>query len=101
MTPSGLYCTVPETQPNLTVSAARDFAAIGMIGDQPMLIAVNPRLGVTSLRELVALAQEKPGALAYGAGRGSLPHINGVRFQRQTGTSMTIVPYPAGHRHRH
>jgi tripartite-type tricarboxylate transporter receptor subunit TctC len=44
-----------------------DFIPVTMVGESPNIIAVTPTLPVKDLREFIALAKSKPGALNYGA----------------------------------
>ena len=86
---------LPETQPKMSVDFERDFVAIGLISESPMMIAVSPRLGVRTLDELVALARKRPGDLHYAANnRGSFPHLTGEFFRARAGIELTFVPYP-------
>lgn len=72
----------------------RDFAPIIQVASQPYVILVNPSLPVRSVRELVALAKAKPGAVTYGSsGVGSVLHLAGELFAVQTKVQMTHVPY--------
>ena len=73
----------------------RDFVRIGFIGEQPMVFAVAPALGINSLPELIARAKAKPGEILYAANlRGSLPHLSVELLRRRTGIDLTFVPYP-------
>ena len=58
-----------------------------------MVIAVNARLGVGTLKELVAKAKAHPGTLLYGTAKGSLPNLTGELFQKKAGIKFTYVPY--------
>lgn len=72
----------------------RDFTPVILIAGQPMILAVHPSLGVSSVAELVALAKAKPGALSYGStGIGATPHLFTELFQLRTGAKMVHVPY--------
>jgi tripartite-type tricarboxylate transporter receptor subunit TctC len=95
MAQGGIFYSLPETNPNLQIDVARDFVPIGMIAEEPELLAVHPQLSVNSLTELIALARNRPGEINYGAGRGSLPHITGERFKQRAGIELTFVPYSA------
>src|SRR6266545_367637 len=56
----------------------RDFAPVGMVSISPQILAVNNDVPVKSVKELVALAKTKPGALTYASsGTGSAGHICG------------------------
>jgi len=76
---------------------AGDYTAIGQVASVPMVVVVNPALGVKTMKELVALAKSKPGSLNYSSpGIGSLNHIETVLFERATGIKMVHVPYKSG-----
>ncbi len=76
---------------------AGEFTAVGQVASVPMVVIVHPSLGVKSMKELVALAKSKPGALNYSSpGIGSLNHIETVLFERAAGISIVHVPYKSG-----
>lgn len=84
---SGMIAIGPNLYPNAGFDPRTDFAAIGLIGSAPAVLAVHPSLGVSSVAELIARAKEKPGAINYGsAGVGTVMHIAGELF-----TSMAKV----------
>jgi tripartite-type tricarboxylate transporter receptor subunit TctC len=86
---------LPETHANLPFDFDRDFIPIGMVGRQPMLIAVSPTLDVSSLPDLIALAKRRPGEILFaGNTRGALPHLTGEMFRQRSGADLTFVPYP-------
>src|ERR1700751_2725112 len=58
------FVALPTVAPNLPVKLPRDFLPIGFIADQPMFIAVNPSLGLTTLPQLVARATQEPGKIS-------------------------------------
>ncbi len=72
----------------------RDFAPVALVAHTPGVLAVNPKLGVTSVAELVALAKSKPGVLTYASsGNGNFQHLIGEMFKNATGTNIVHVPY--------
>jgi len=73
----------------------RDLVPVFGIGKSPSLVVVASNLPVKSVQELVALAREKPGALAYGsAGVGSATHLQVEIFLSEMGgLKMLHVPY--------
>jgi tripartite-type tricarboxylate transporter receptor subunit TctC len=80
--------------PQQSFDIVRDFTPVILIAGQPMILAVHPSLGVSSVAELIALAKSKPGALTYGStGVGASPHLLTELFQVRTGTKMVHVPY--------
>ena len=73
----------------------KDLAPITLIGSLPNILIVNPKLGVNSVAELIALAKQKPDELHYGAsGVGSGPHLASELFKQMAGIKMTGVLYP-------
>ena len=79
---------------NLPYSLVRDFTPITLVGTTPFILAVNPVVQATSIKQLIALAKSKPGELRYGSGgTGSPPHLSAEIFKRMTGTDMLHVPY--------
>jgi tripartite-type tricarboxylate transporter receptor subunit TctC len=94
--PSGSALMVlPETHTKLSFNFERDFVPIGMIGKQPMLITVSPKLGVSTLPELIALAKKRPSEILYaGNTPGTVPSLTGDMLKQRAGIDMTFVPYP-------
>jgi len=72
----------------------RDLQPVTLVGTTPPLLLAHPSLPVKSVKELVALARERPGALNYSsAGPGTTQHLAGELFKLRTGTSIVHVPY--------
>jgi tripartite-type tricarboxylate transporter receptor subunit TctC len=72
----------------------RDFVPVSVFSDSTNILVVPASLPVKSLKELVALARDKPGALNFSsAGSGTTQHLAGELFKLRTGTSMVHVPY--------
>ena len=89
-----VFLAVPGTAPNLPLMIPRDFAAVGYTVDQPLAIGVSPKLGISTLPELIALAKKKPGELSYAVtGIGRLTHLTGELLQLRTGIKLQMVPY--------
>lgn len=89
------YCILAALYgPALGWDAANDLVPVTVFAETPFVIVVNPKLGVKSLAELIALAEAKPGALNYGsAGVGSNNHIFGELFKREARVHITHIPY--------
>jgi tripartite-type tricarboxylate transporter receptor subunit TctC len=84
----------PSVYPNLPFDSERDFAGVTTILWQPYLLSVHPSLPVTSVKQLVALARSRPGAIDYGSGGvGNATHIAGERFASLAGVKLNHVPY--------
>jgi tripartite-type tricarboxylate transporter receptor subunit TctC len=72
----------------------RDFAPIGLVANSPILIVVHPTLPVKSVKELIALAKSKPGALDYATGQaGASTHLASELFKSMAGIDMMRIPY--------
>jgi tripartite-type tricarboxylate transporter receptor subunit TctC len=79
---------------NMPYDSQRAFAAISLTATNNLLLAVPASLSAKSVRELIALAKEKPGQLHYGSpGTGSSPHLAGELFNSLAGVEMIHVPY--------
>jgi len=77
-----------------TIDLIKDFAPITHVGSQPYLLLVNASLPARSVRELVALARARPGAVTFGSsGVGSSLHLAGELLAAQTKVKLTHVPY--------
>ena len=84
----------PAVYPNLPFDSERDFAAVTMLLWQPYLLSVHPSLPVTSVKQLVALAKARPGAIDYSSGGvGNATHIAAERFAAMVGVKLNHVPY--------
>jgi len=72
----------------------KDFAGVTLLAVTPLVLVVAPTLGVKSLKELIALAKQKPGQLNYGSsGIGSGTHFGGELFKLSAKIDVTHVPY--------
>ena len=60
------FTTAPFMQPNLPYDPVKDFAPITELATQPLLLMVNASVPVNTVKELIALAKAKPGALTSG-----------------------------------
>ena len=75
----------------------RDFEPVTKLGDATLILAAHPSLAANDLRELIALAKEKPGTLSYGtSGTGGTPHLAGEMLNQRAGIALVHVPYKGG-----
>jgi tripartite-type tricarboxylate transporter receptor subunit TctC len=78
---------------NLTFDALRDFAPISVFAQSPNLLVAHSSAGA-NVRELLAQAKAKPGAMNYSsAGAGTSQHLAGELFKSRTGTYIVHIPY--------
>jgi len=84
----------PFMRSNVPYDVMRDFAPIGLEVNAPILIAVHPSLPVKTVRELIALAKTRPGALDYATGQtGASTHLASELFKSMAGIDMLRIPY--------
>ncbi|MDB5943592.1 MAG: hypothetical protein JWQ13_3158 [Ramlibacter sp.] len=84
----------PSLYPKLPYDVVKDFTPIIPVANTPLLLTVNDKVPAKDVKEFVALARSKPGALRYASsGGGSAQHLAAERFQLATGTQMTHIPY--------
>jgi tripartite-type tricarboxylate transporter receptor subunit TctC len=72
----------------------RDFAPVMLAASSPNIIVVHPSLAANSVKELIALAKAKPGALNYNSGgTGTASHIAVELFKSMAGVNIARIPY--------
>jgi len=73
------------------------FAPVALLGTGPVVLAVNAKLPVNTLQDLIALAKTKPGELNYAsAGVGSFQHLASALFKLQSGLDIVHIPFKGG-----
>ncbi len=88
------FTTVAASLPSAGYDPLRQFTPVGMIASGPLVWVANASLPANNMRELVALAKRKPGALNYGsAGAGGVNHLVLELLKSKTGTFITHIPY--------
>ena len=79
---------------NLQYDALRDLAPVSMLSESANLLVAGPGVAAKDIRELVALARARPGALNYSsAGAGTTQHLAAELFKMRTATDIVHVPY--------
>ena len=87
----------PGVSPNLPVVVPRDYQPVAMLTLQPMFIGASHKLGVSSIKELIDLAKQKPGEISFAAnGRGRITHLTMELLQERAGIKLIFVPYAGG-----
>ena len=92
MGPSGPMTINPATYSKLPYSPTRDFTPISMICEFPLLVTVDAKLPVNSVRELIAYAKANPGKSNYASSAGIF-QITTEMFKQRTGTAIEMIPY--------
>lgn len=91
---SSSYTVTPSTYKNLPYDTLRDLTGIAPLGLLPNVLVIAPTKGIHSVRELVAVAKAKPGAMnAASIGIGSATHLNAERFRLGAGIDVVNVPF--------
>src|SRR5476649_1137798 len=91
---TGTLAIDPTLYANAGYNPRKDFAPVGMIATNPMIIVVNPSLPAKNVQEFIALAKSQPGKLNYAsAGTGSGIHLGTVLFAQAASIELTHVPY--------
>jgi len=81
----------------LPYQADRDFTPVSLVITVPTILVVHPSIPARNVKELIALAKSKPGALNYGsAGNGSDNHLTAEVFKNATKIDALHVPYKGG-----
>jgi putative tricarboxylic transport membrane protein len=89
----GPFAIIPPTKP-VSYSVERDVVPLGTIWRSPQLFAVNPKLGIRTMAELVAHARANPGKVLLGsAGVGALTHLSIELLKREAKLDLAHVPF--------
>ena len=73
------------------------FEPVTLVSQQPFLLVVHPSVPARNVKELVALAKAKPGALNYASsGAGGIVHLGTEYFKSLAGVDIVHIPYKGG-----
>jgi tripartite-type tricarboxylate transporter receptor subunit TctC len=93
LTTSGAVTIAPHIQ-SVPYDPLRDFAPVALVTKVTEVLVVTPKLGIKTVKELVALAKEKPGAVAFAStGIGSPPHLAQELLDVSANVKFLHVPY--------
>ena len=91
---SNTFVRVPALMAEPGYDPIKDFAAISVTGEVPLVLVVNPALPVKTIKEFIALAKQRPGELtSASSGVGSTGHVATEIFSRQAGVRMLNIQY--------
>jgi tripartite-type tricarboxylate transporter receptor subunit TctC len=94
---NGPLAVSPALYRSLPYDPLKDLVPVTLVGTSPNLVAVNPSLGVSSLKELVALAKAEPGKLNFSSvGKGSISQLSMELLNSVAGIRTVHVPYNGG-----
>ncbi|AOY91886.1 ABC transporter substrate-binding protein [Cupriavidus sp. USMAA2-4] len=92
---NGPLVTAPMLWRHLGYDPVRQLAPVSLVATSPNVLVIDARLPARNLREFVALAKAKPGALNYGSvGSGSAAHLAMEQLKAMAGIELQHVPYP-------
>ena len=90
----GILAVNPSLYANLQYQPLSSFTYVAPLALVPNVLAVNPKLPIANIAELIAYAKANPGQLNFSsAGVGGAAHIAMAAFNVATGTKMVHVPY--------
>ena len=90
--PAGNLTINPTLMPNLSFNVERDFTPIALLASAPNVMVVSPKLGVTSIKQLIE--KSRTTKLSYGSpGVGSQLHLAMELFKEKAGVEILHVPY--------
>lgn len=91
---SGPMAVNPTLFRSMPFNPQTDLAPVIQISSFPLVLEVNPNLGVKNVKELLAMAKQPKSMLSYAsAGNGTPQHLAGELFNTQLGVDITHVPY--------
>jgi tripartite-type tricarboxylate transporter receptor subunit TctC len=94
LTTSGAVAVAPHILQSVPYNPLRDFAPIALVTKVTEVLVVRPQLGIKTVKELVAMAKAKPGAVSFAStGIGSPPHLAQELLDVSAGVQFLHVPY--------
>ncbi|MBI3935755.1 MAG: tripartite tricarboxylate transporter substrate binding protein [Betaproteobacteria bacterium] len=88
---------IPSMYSKVPFDTVKDFAPVALLSSYPHLVVVHPSVPVNSVKELIALAKAKPGALNFAsAGKGTPTQLGAELFKSMAGIDIVHVPYKGG-----
>jgi tripartite-type tricarboxylate transporter receptor subunit TctC len=93
LTTSGAVTIAPHIQ-TVPYDPLKDFAPVALVTKVTEIVVVTPKLGIKNMKELIALAKAKPGAVSFAStGIGSPPHLAQELLDVSAGVKFLHVPY--------
>lgn len=94
LTISNTFVRTPALMADAGYDPIKDFAAISQTCDVPLVLVVTPGLPVKTVKELIALAKQRPGEITSGSsGVGSTGHVAAEMFSQRTGIRLAHIQY--------
>jgi tripartite-type tricarboxylate transporter receptor subunit TctC len=94
LTTSGAVTVSPHLMTKMPFDTFHDFAPVALVTTVNEVLVVSPKLGIKNVKDLVALAKQKPGAITFAStGVGSPPHLAQLLLDAAAGVKFLHVPY--------
>ena len=94
MTSGSIFTVNPTLYKKMPFDAQKDFIPVINVAMGPMLVVTHPSVPANNIKELIALAKAKPGAINFGsAGVGSQVHMAAENFATAASIDIQHVPY--------
>ena len=91
---SNAHATNPSLVSRMPYDTLKDLAPVSLLATTSNVLVINPSVGVSSIKDLIAMARAKPGQLNYGSsGNGSSANLAAELFNSLAGVRITQVPY--------
>ena len=91
---NGVIAINPSLYKNLPVDTEKDLAPVSLVASSAMIVVVHPSVPAASVKDLIALAKAKPGAINYASsGSGSTAHLAAELLKNMARVDMTHIPY--------
>src|SRR5215475_4710047 len=91
---NSILATNESLYKHINYSPERDFIPITLVGTQANILVVNPDVPARSLKELIGLAQARPGTINFASsGYGAAAHLAGELFKTEAKINIVHVPY--------
>jgi tripartite-type tricarboxylate transporter receptor subunit TctC len=79
---------------NPPYDSLKDFQPVTLVGRVPFMLVAHPSVAANSVKDLIALAKAKPGALNFASfGNGTSNHLAGEAFRAAAGINIVHIPY--------
>ena len=91
---NGHISFAPAVRPNLAFDPQKDLTTVSMVATQPFVWVVSPQVPVSNMKDFIAHAKSRPGALRYGSGGvGTASHLGTELLMLTGGIKLDHVPY--------
>lgn len=85
--------TINPSLMKVSFDPEKDLIPVALLTTSPNVLTAHPSLQANNVKELIALAKAKPGAISIGVSAGQMSHIAAAMFAQSAGIDLTIVPY--------